>query len=145
MTYFVFWLLLAAVGFPPWMILLEHSISLTFRFFIHTGRVKRLPAPIEWVFDTPSHHRGHHGSDDICLDKNYGGILIVWDRLLGTFQPETERVVYGLTHNIGTFNPVAVATHEWVAMFHDVRGARSWRERFGYVFRGPGWKAPEAP
>jgi sterol desaturase/sphingolipid hydroxylase (fatty acid hydroxylase superfamily) len=144
MTYFIFWLPLAAVGFPPWMILLEQSISLTFQFFIHTERVKRLPAPIEWVFNTPSHHRGHHGANDIYLDKNYGGILIIWDRLFGTFQPETERVVYGLTHNIDTFNPVEVATHEWKAMFRDVRGASGWRERFGYVFRGPGWKGTEA-
>jgi sterol desaturase/sphingolipid hydroxylase (fatty acid hydroxylase superfamily) len=133
------------LGFPPWMILLEQSISLVFQFFIHTERVKKLPRPVEWLFNTPSHHRGHHGANEIYLDKNYGGILIVWDRLFGTFQPETERVVYGLTTNIETHNPVKVATHEWVAMINDVRGARRWRDRFGYVFRGPGWKpGPEA-
>jgi sterol desaturase/sphingolipid hydroxylase (fatty acid hydroxylase superfamily) len=140
MTYFIFWIPLAVLGFPPWMILLEQSISLVFQFFIHTERVKRLPRPIEWAFNTPSHHRGHHGANEIYLDKNYGGILIVWDRLFGTFQPETERVVYGLTTNLETFNPVTVATHEWVAMIGDVRRARGWRDRFGYVFRGPGWK-----
>jgi sterol desaturase/sphingolipid hydroxylase (fatty acid hydroxylase superfamily) len=139
MTYFIFWIPLAVLGFKPWMILLEQSISLTYQFFIHTERVGKLWKPIELVFNTPSHHRCHHGANNIYLDKNYGGILIVWDRLFGSFQPEQERVRYGLTHNISTFNPVKVATHEWVAIAADVRQSRSWSDRFGFVFRGPGW------
>ena len=139
MTYFIFWIPLALLGFKPWMILLEQSVSLTFQFFIHTERVQRLWRPIEFVFNTPSHHRAHHGANDIYLDRNYGGILIVWDRLFGSFQPETERVRYGLTRNIETFNPVRVATHEWLAIIADVRHARSWSDRFNFVFRGPGW------
>ena len=139
MTSFVFWVPLAAIGIPPWMILLQQAISLTYQFFIHTERVGRLPRPVELLLNTPSHHRGHHGSNEVYLDKNYGGILIVWDRLLGTFQPETERVTYGLTTNIETFNPIKVATHEYAAMIEDVRSARTWRDRVGFVLRGPGW------
>jgi sterol desaturase/sphingolipid hydroxylase (fatty acid hydroxylase superfamily) len=139
MTYFLFWIPLALLGFKPWMILLEQSISLTYQFFIHTERVKRLWRPLEFLFNTPSHHRGHHGTNAIYLDKNYGGILIIWDRLFGTFQLETERVRYGLTRNIESFNPVTVATHEWVSIFNDVRHATSWSDRFNFIFRGPGW------
>ncbi|HET9075095.1 MAG TPA: sterol desaturase family protein [Solirubrobacteraceae bacterium] len=139
MTYFLFWIPLALLGFRPWMILLEQSISLTYQFFIHTERVRRLPQPVEFIFNTPSHHRGHHGANEIYLDTNYGGILIIWDRIFGTFQPETERVRYGLTRNLESFHPVRVATHEWVAMIRDVRAARTWADRLGFIFRGPGW------
>jgi sterol desaturase/sphingolipid hydroxylase (fatty acid hydroxylase superfamily) len=134
-----FWLPLALLGFKPWMIILEQSISLCYQFFIHTERVDRLPRPVEFILNTPSHHRAHHGANQIYLDRNYGGIMIVWDRLFGTFQAETERVRYGLTHNIDTFNPIRVATHEYVAIVRDVRTADNWRDRLGYVFRGPGW------
>jgi sterol desaturase/sphingolipid hydroxylase (fatty acid hydroxylase superfamily) len=134
-----FWLPLALAGFPPWMILFEQSVSLLYQFFIHTERVDRLWRPIEFVFNTPSHHRVHHGSNSRYLDKNYGGILIVWDRVFGTFEPESERVRYGLTTNIQTFNPVRVATHEFVAIARDVRAARGWRTRLGYVLARPGW------
>jgi sterol desaturase/sphingolipid hydroxylase (fatty acid hydroxylase superfamily) len=145
MTSFAFWIPLALIGIKPWMIVLEQSISLTYQFFIHTERVGRLPRPIEAIFNTPSHHRAHHGSNAIYLDRNYAGILIVWDRLLGTFQAETEAVRYGLTKNIATHNPAQVAFHEYAAIVRDVRGARSWRERLGYMFGGPGWQPSEAP
>jgi sterol desaturase/sphingolipid hydroxylase (fatty acid hydroxylase superfamily) len=101
--------------------------------------VRKLPAPVEFFFNTPSHHRVHHGANEVYLDRNYGGILIIWDRIFGTFQGETERPVYGLTQNIRTFRPHRVAFHEFIAMGRDVRGAKRWRDRFGYVFRGPGW------
>ena len=99
-----------------------------------------MPAPIEAVFNTPSHHRVHHGSNDVYLDKNYGGILIVWDRLFGTFTREGERVRYGLTKNVQSFNPVRVAFHEYIAMWRDLRAARGARDRLGVLFRGPGWR-----
>jgi len=134
-----YWLPLALFGFPPWMILLAQSWSLIYQFFIHTERVDKLWQPIELVLNTPSHHRVHHGAQSQYLDKNYGGILIVWDRLFGSFEPEAERVRYGLTKNINTYNPVRVATHEFAAIWHDVRRASGWRERWGYVVNGPGW------
>ncbi|MFD7389025.1 sterol desaturase family protein [Streptomyces sp. NPDC059852] len=137
-----FWMPLALLGIPPWMILLQQSISLIYQFFLHTERVDRLWRPIELAFNTPSHHRVHHGSNNVYLDRNYGGILIVWDRLFGTFQPEGERVVYGLTKNIDTYNPLRVAFHEYAATWHDIRTATRWRDRAGYAFGPPGW-APQ--
>jgi sterol desaturase/sphingolipid hydroxylase (fatty acid hydroxylase superfamily) len=143
MTYFPFWLPLLAVGFPPWMVLLAQSWSLIYQFFLHTERVRRLPRPLEAVLNTPSHHRVHHGSNDVYLDRNYGGILVIWDRLFGTFVPEEERVRYGLTKNLETFNPVRVAFHEYGALWADIRRARCWRTRLEHALRGPGWQ-PEA-
>jgi len=135
-----FWAPLALLGFAPWMIFTMQSISLIYQFGLHTERIGRLPRPIEYVFNTPSHHRVHHGANEQYLDKNYGGILIVWDRLFGTFAGEDERVVYGLTTNIDTFNPVRVAFHEYTAIWHDLRASARWRERLGYLFAGPGWR-----
>jgi sterol desaturase/sphingolipid hydroxylase (fatty acid hydroxylase superfamily) len=139
----IFWLWLAVIGFPPWAILLAQSWNLLYQFLLHTEAVRKLPRPIELVMNTPSHHRVHHGVQEQYLDRNYGGIFIIWDRLFRTFAPEQERVVYGLTTNIETHNPVKVAYHEWAALIGDVRRASSWRDRAGYLFRGPGW-APAA-
>ncbi|MET9111677.1 sterol desaturase family protein [Streptomyces zhihengii] len=139
MTTLPFWLPLALLGIPPWMILLQQSFSLVYQFFLHTERVGTLWRPVEWIFNTPSHHRVHHGSNNRYLDKNYGGILIVWDRLGGTFEPEGERVVYGLTKNIATYNPLRVAFHEYAAVWRDVRAARTWRDRAGHLVGPPGW------
>ncbi|MBY8870412.1 sterol desaturase family protein [Micromonospora sp. PLK6-60] len=140
MTSLPFWLGLTLLGIPPWMIFLQQSISLLYQFFLHTERVGRLPRPIEWMFNTPSHHRVHHGSNREYLDRNYGGILIVWDRLFGTFEPEGATVRYGLTKNIGSYNPLRVATHEYAAIWADVRRTPSWRHRLGYLFGRPGWQ-----
>jgi sterol desaturase/sphingolipid hydroxylase (fatty acid hydroxylase superfamily) len=134
-----YWIPLALLGFSPWMILLQQSISLLYQFFIHTERVGTMWRPIELVMNTPSHHRVHHGSNSRYLDRNYGGILIVWDRIFGSFEPEGERVVYGLTTNVKSFNLVRVATHEYTAIWNDVRRTASWRDRWGYLTKGPGW------
>lgn len=139
-----FWAPLALLGFQPWMILLAISWNLLYQFWIHTEQIRRLPAPFEAIFNTPSHHRVHHGANEQYLDRNYAGILIVWDRLFGTFEPEGERVRYGLTNNIETFNPVRVAWHEFAAIGRDVRAATSWRDRLGYMFKGPGWEPAQA-
>jgi sterol desaturase/sphingolipid hydroxylase (fatty acid hydroxylase superfamily) len=140
MTYFPFWIPLALLGFPPWMILMQQSISLIYQFWIHTERIKKMPRWFEAIFNTPAHHRVHHGANQQYLDKNYAGILIIWDRLFGTFEPEGERVRYGLTKNIRTFNPVQAAFHEYIAIWRDVRGADNWHDRLGYMFGGPGWQ-----
>jgi sterol desaturase/sphingolipid hydroxylase (fatty acid hydroxylase superfamily) len=99
----------------------------------------------KFVFNTPSHHRVHHASQGGYLDRNFGGILIVWDRLFGSFVPETERPVYGLTKNIHTYNPLKVATHEYVAIAKDLKAASSWGERAGRLLRGPGWQPATTP
>ena len=135
-----FWAPLALLGVPPWAIFLQQSISLIYQFFLHTERVGKLWRPVEFVMNTPSHHRVHHGMNNAYLDRNYGGILVIWDRLFRSFEPEGERVVYGLTKQLRTYNPLVVATHEYASIWRDVRAARSWRDRWGFVLRGPGWQ-----
>lgn len=139
MTQLPFWAFLALLGFQPWMIFGMQSVSLIYQFGLHTERIDRFPRPIEFLFNTPSHHRCHHGVNEQYLDRNYGGILIVWDRLFGTFEREDERVVYGLTTNIETHNPVKVAFHEYAALWQDVRGANTLGDRVGFLLHGPGW------
>ena len=127
---------------PPWLVFTGFSVSLIYQFFVHTERVGRLWAPLEFVFNTPSHHRVHHGSDAEYLDRNYGGILILWDRMFGTFRAEAQRPRYGLTTPVNSHNPFWLQAHEYVAIWRDVRGASRWRDRLGYMFGPPGW-APE--
>jgi len=141
---FLFFIPVVAVGVPVEIALASWSINLLYQFWIHTEAIDKLWAPFEWLMNTPSHHRVHHGSQSQYLDRNYAGVLIVWDRLFRTFEPEGEPVRYGLTKNIDTHNPLKVATHELFAIARDVRTARSWRDRAGYVFRGPGWSPSPA-
>ncbi len=138
---FVFWLPLVFLGFEPSMVLFFMATSLLYQFWIHTEAIDRLPAPLELVLNTPSHHRVHHGANPRYLDANYAGVLIIWDRLFGTFTPEldAEPVRYGLVKNIETYNPLRIAFHEWIAIAQDVRQARSWDERWMYLFGPPGW------
>jgi sterol desaturase/sphingolipid hydroxylase (fatty acid hydroxylase superfamily) len=140
----IMWIPLPLLGVPPWMVFTSFSISLIYQFWIHTERIEKLPRAFEFVFNTPSHHRVHHGMNAEYLDKNYGGILIVWDRLFGTFQPELSRPNYGLTKPVSTFNIWKLQTHEYAAIARDVRSARRWRDRLGYVFGPPGWQPTTA-
>jgi sterol desaturase/sphingolipid hydroxylase (fatty acid hydroxylase superfamily) len=139
------WLPLPLLGFPPWLIYTAFSANLVYQFFLHTERIDRLPRPIEFVFNTPSHHRVHHGSDPLYLDRNYAGILIIWDRLFGTFQPEMQRPNYGLTTPVDTYNILRLQFHEYAAILRDLRSARAWRERLGFVFGPPGWRPEPSP
>jgi sterol desaturase/sphingolipid hydroxylase (fatty acid hydroxylase superfamily) len=134
-----FWLPLAVLGFAPWMIITQKAISLLYQFWLHTESIRSL-GPLEWIFNTPSHHRVHHGRNDEYLDRNHGGILIVWDRLFGTFEPERAHPDYGLTTNLDTYHPVRVAFHEWIAIGRDLRRARSLRAALGYLLGPPGWQ-----
>jgi len=129
---------LCLFGIQPGLVETARGVNLLYQYWIHTETIGRLGRP-EAVLNSPSHHRVHHGSNQQYLDRNHGSILIVWDRLFGTFEPEDEVVVYGLTKNIGTFNPARIATHEYRAMLRDVASATSWGERLSYVVRGPGW------
>ncbi len=133
---------IALLGVRPGLIIAAGGLNLVYQFWVHTEAVQRTPPWFERVFNTPSHHRVHHGSNDGYLDCNYGGILIVWDRLFGTFVPEREPVVYGLTKNLGSFNLWTIAFHEYAAVARDLRAARSWRERWSRLFEGPGWSPP---
>ena len=137
----ILWLPLSLIGFPPAMVAIQKGISLVYQFWIHTEAIKRLPGWFEAVFNTPSHHRVHHARNPRYLDSNYAGILIVWDRLFGTFTPEVdeEPCRYGIVKNLTSFNLLRVAFHEWAAMARDLLSARSPREAAGYLFGPPGW------
>jgi len=136
---FIFWSWMPLVGFHPGMILLMQSISLLYQFWIHTEGINKMPKWFEAFFNTPSHHRVHHGTDIDYLDKNHAGILIIWDKMFGTFQPEMQTPTYGLTKNVGTFNPVKVAFHEWVNMSNDIKKATTLKSRINYIIQPPGW------
>jgi sterol desaturase/sphingolipid hydroxylase (fatty acid hydroxylase superfamily) len=134
----IFWAPLALLGVPPAMILVAQGVSLVYQFWLHTEWIGKL-GRFEWIFNTPSHHRVHHGRDVQYLDRNHAGILIVWDRLFGTFEEERAPVDYGLTTNIETYNPLRIAFHEWAAMFRDARAAKSPGDALRYLLKPPGW------
>lgn len=137
---FIFWLPLVYVGFPPLMVLMFSSISLVYQFWIHTETIGRM-GPFEWVMNTPSHHRVHHAINAKYLDANYAGVLIIWDRLFGSFvaEDDKEKPRYGVVSQLGTFNPFRVAFHEWLGIWRDVTHAKSLKEVVGYTFGPPGW------
>ena len=131
---------LAILGFHPLMLAFVGGLNLLYQFWIHTEMIGKL-GPLEWVLNTPSHHRVHHATNPRYLDANYAGTFIIWDRLFGTFVAEDdgERPRYGIIKNLGTFNPVRIAFHEWIGIAKDVVKARSLREVLGYAFGPPGW------
>jgi sterol desaturase/sphingolipid hydroxylase (fatty acid hydroxylase superfamily) len=137
---FIFWLPMLYIGFPPLMVLMFSSISLVYQFWIHTELIDRM-GPFEWIFNTPSHHRVHHATNAQYLDANYAGVLIIWDRMFGTFVPEDgkEKPRYGIVSQLGTFNPFRVAFHEWAGIWRDVTRAKKLSHVFGYIFGPPGW------
>lgn len=140
---FIFWIPLVWLGFDPLAVLLMDSIAFFYQLWIHTDLIGKL-GPLEWFLNTPSHHRVHHASNDIYLDKNYAAVLIIWDRIFGTFRKETEKTRYGLTHNVNTYHPMKVAFHEYFDIARDLRKTRSWKDRWNILFRHPGWKPGKA-
>ncbi len=128
------------IGFPPAMVVLFIVITAAYQLWVHTEAVKRI-GPFEWILNTASHHRVHHATNPRYLDTNYGGFLIIWDRLFGTFAAEVdeEPCRYGIVSNLGTFNLVRVAFHEWAAIGRDLASARSFRDALGFVLGPPGW------
>lgn len=141
----LFWTPLPLLGVPPWMIFFAFSLNLIYQFWVHTETIPKLWAPVEYVLNTPSHHRVHHASQKQYLDRNYGGILIVWDRLFGTYAEEEDVPVYGLTVPVTTHNPLRIQYGEFLAAVRDVRAARTWRDRAGHLFGPPGWRPAEPP
>lgn len=139
------WLFLIPVcwiGFDPRAVVLMYAANLLYQFWLHTEAVPKL-GPLEAVLNTPSHHRVHHAVEPEYLDRNYGGVLIIWDKLFGTFAPERTHAprTYGLVRQIDTLNPVTIVFAEWVALVRDLRAARGVREMLGLLFGPPGWKA----
>jgi len=134
---YVFHLWMPIVGFHPVVIIVMQQISLLYQYWIHTETIGKMWRPFEYIFNTPSHHRVHHGSDVEYLDCNYAGIMIIWDRMFGTFVEETHRPKYGLVENVNTYNPVKIAFGEWIAIGKDVLANPKYA--LGYIFGRPGW------
>lgn len=137
---YIFWLWLPILGFEPVMIFTMMGISLIYQFWVHTKTIKSL-GPLEWVMNTPSHHRVHHASNARYLDRNHAGILIIWDRLFGTFQKELNEdpPVFGITSNIHTYNLFKIAFHEFGSIIKDVYEAPTLKSKLAYIFAPPGW------
>jgi sterol desaturase/sphingolipid hydroxylase (fatty acid hydroxylase superfamily) len=138
---YFFWMPLPLLGFHPLMVVTMLSFSLIYQFWLHTQSVGRLPAVIEFVFNTPSHHRVHHGSNPQYLDRNHGGTLIIWDRLFGSFAQECDRepVKYGVTRPLSKQTAVAAAFDEYVNLRADISRASRLRDKIRYLFMAPGW------
>lgn len=127
-----------ALFIPSPMFISHIQFNLLYQFWIHTEVIGKL-GPLEWVLNTASHHRVHHGRNRYCIDKNYAGTLIIWDRLFGTFERESEKVVYGLTHTLESFDPLTLQICHYQYMVGLLRQSKSWSERFNILFKGPGW------
>ena len=138
---FLFRLPLFLIGFPPGMVFFCAGINLIYQFWIHTEVVGRMPAWFEAVMNTPSHHRVHHAVNPRYLDRNYAGVFIVWDRMFGTYQRERDddRPRYGIVRQLGSFNVLWAAFHEWIGIARDLWTAPGWRNKAAYLLREPGW------
>ncbi len=139
---FVLQVPLVVLGFHPAVIAFVYGFNLVYQFWIHTETIGRMWNWVEFIFNTPSHHRVHHATNPRYLDANYAGTLIIWDRMFGTFVEELEEDLprYGIVKNIGTFNPVKVAFHEWIGMFKDAFSpGLTIGQRLRYLFMPPGW------
>lgn len=134
----VFYLPLAFVGFDPLMFLTLSSFNTLYQFWIHTRAIKSL-GPLEWILNTPSHHRVHHGSNPKYIDKNHAGTLIIWDRIFGTFQKEEEEVYYGITSPLASWNPVWANVHYWDELWRTARQSPRWRDKINVFIKPPGW------
>ncbi|KAJ8415962.1 hypothetical protein AAFF_G00405190 [Aldrovandia affinis] len=128
-----------ALAVPPSVFIVHIQFNLLYQFWIHTEIIKHL-GPLEWVMNTPSHHRVHHGRNPYCIDKNYGGTLIIWDRIFGTFAPEGDKVVYGLTKPVNTFEILFVQFHYYPFIWRRFWRARGINNKLSVIFKGPSWR-----
>ena len=135
----VFYLPLALLGFPPAMFLTVSAFNTLYQFWIHTRTIGRL-GPLEWVLNTPSHHRVHHGRNPKYIDRNHAGSLIIWDRMFGTFQEEEEEPVYGITTPLANWNPVWANLHYWAELLGTARRAARPLDRLRVFWKPPGWR-----
>ena len=138
---FLFRLPLFLIGFPPPMVFFCVGVNLVYQYWIHTEMIRRLPGWFEAVMNTPAHHRVHHAVNPRYLDRNYAGVFIVWDKMFGTFEPERDddRPRYGIVRQLGSFNILWAAFHEWIGIARDLWRAPGWRNKLAYALREPGW------
>lgn len=137
---FVFYVPLYLAGIPATAIITVGSLNLIYQFWVHTEHIRRL-GPLEWIFVTPSNHRVHHARNDIYLDKNYGGVFIVWDRIFATFKDEldSEPCKYGITTGLNSWNPLWANVHVWWDTARLAWRATRWRDKFAIWFKAPAW------
>lgn len=133
----IFFIPVVLCGFHPLIYFISNQIAVLFQFWVHTEYIKRLHPIVEYIIATPSNHRVHHGTQDKYIDKNYGATFIIWDRMFGTYQPEEERPVYGLTTPVHSGNPFFLVFHETVDIIRDVKNAPTWKQKFWYLFGSP--------
>jgi sterol desaturase/sphingolipid hydroxylase (fatty acid hydroxylase superfamily) len=138
---FLFFLPLFWLGIHPAIVFFCYGINLVYQYWIHTEAIRKCPKWFEYIFNTPSHHRVHHANNPRYLDSNYAGVFMVWDRMFGSFTPERddEACNYGLVTDLGTFNPLRIAFHEWIGIVKDIAGAKTWRDRALFLLAPPGW------
>ncbi len=136
---FLFYLPIAFLGFDYMTIMFIYAINQFYQFFLHTEMIGKLPGWYEAIFVTPSHHRVHHASDIKYLDKNMGQVLIIWDKIFGTFQEEEEAPKYGLTKPLNTINPFKAIVSEHIKIIDDLKKPVSLRDKWNYIFKAPGW------
>jgi len=134
--HWVFYAPIMLLGFAPWMFAVVHGFNLIYQFWIHTGFIRNL-GWFEKIFNTPSHHRVHHAVNDVYLDKNYGGVLIIWDKMFGSYVTETEQPRYGITKPLKSYNPLWINTHAWVEMFQEMKRRKGLGPRLRSVFASP--------
>lgn len=128
------------LGFDPLLVLICEVFVQVFQTCLHTEIIKKFPKPIEYIFNTPSHHRVHHGSNRQYWDKNYAGILIIWDRMLGTFEPENETVRYGIDKPINSNNPFTVFLHGIIRLGNKIASTKGFLNKFFCLIKPPGWE-----
>ena len=139
---FFFYFPLAILGFDTINFVLMSGLVTVYQFWIHTETIGKL-GPIEWIFNTPSHHRVHHGRNPKYIDKNHAGVFIIWDRMFGTFQEEEEKPTYGITKQTASWNPVWVNLQHYVEMVKGLRSMKGVKNKLNYVFNKPGWQPEE--
>lgn len=139
---FWFYIPVAVLGVHPVTILTVGAFVTLYQFWIHTKALGKL-GPVEWLFNTPSHHRVHHGSDAKYIDRNHAGTLIIWDRLFGTYQVEEEEPLYGITTPLGTWDPVKANFHYWGDLIALAGRCSNWKDKVRVFLKPPGWKPQE--
>lgn len=134
----IFFMPVMLFGFHPLIFFITSQIAVLFQFWVHTEYIKKMPAWIEYIFATPSNHRVHHGSQEIYIDKNFGATFIFWDRIFGTYQPETEKVKYGITSPLEKkYNLLFVNFHEINDIWKDVKKTKGFKKKLYYIFGSP--------
>ncbi|MGB7068645.1 MAG: sterol desaturase family protein [Pyrinomonadaceae bacterium] len=142
-AHWIFYAPLMLLGFAPWMFALMHGLNLIYQFWIHTKFIRTLGPALEYVLNTPSHHRVHHGVNESYLDKNYAGVLIIWDRLFGSFVSESEEPRYGIIKPLKSYNPLWINIHAWAEMFEAMKSRTTWIGKIQCMIGSPNIGIPE--